>query len=143
MKAVLILVACLLPFSFSTGGSKMKLLCRKWQQVGIRPFGREYTPVDRSMAEVLVFSEDGSYTEELDVSMHIKGQWRFNSDSTKLAFAITEMNGTPMSDLSLSEAIPADSIILLTADTLIYGRLANYGKEKIYGHEDSYFVRAE
>jgi len=141
MKAVLLLIACLISFASVPGGKK-SLICHKWHQVGIKAFGKEYTPVDNSMAENLVFNPDGTYSQDFSGTL-TKGKWKFNRDSSKLAFAITEMNGNPVTDISLADAKAVDSIILLNEDTLIYGRLAYYGKQKVYGHEDSYFVRAE
>ncbi len=129
--------------SAKTIGGKMKLICHKWQQVGIKNFGKEYKPLDRTMGEVMTFNADGTYSEDLDGGNHIKGKWKFNRDSSKIAFAITEMNGEAVTDVSLADARATDSIIVLSNDTLVYGRLARYGKEKVYGHEDSYFVRVE
>ena len=59
----------------------------------------------------------------------------------KLAFALTEVNGTIFHNLSISETKPAESIIKLTPDTLIYSALGYYGKENIYGHDEWYFVK--
>ncbi len=36
---------------------------------------------------------------------------------------------------------PTDSIILLTADTLVVGHLAWFGPEEEYGHDDWYYLR--
>ncbi len=74
-------------------------------------------------------------------SLQIGGVWKFDADSAKLAFALTSMGGTPMASLPLEKTKPTDSILKLTADTLIYGSLAYYGPEKVYGHDDLYFVR--
>jgi hypothetical protein len=51
------------------------------------------------------------------------------------------MNGVTTHDLSLADTNPTDSIIKLTGDTLIYGSLSFYGQQRIYGHDDWYFVR--
>jgi hypothetical protein len=121
--------------------SKFDLVCQKWKQVGIKSFGKDYNPVDKSMTEIIEFKKDGTYEEELYGNIQFKGKWKFSNDSTKLGFEVTEMNGTAMHDLSLADSKPIDSIIKLTKDTLIYGSLGFYGKNQLYGHDDWYFVR--
>jgi hypothetical protein len=121
--------------------SKLDLVCQRWRQVGIKSFHKDYHPLDQSAAEVILIKKDGNYEEEIYSTIKIKGRWKFNIDSSKLAFAMTEMNGTTIEGLSLADTNPTDSIIKLTKDTLIYGALAFYGQQKEYGHDDWYFVR--
>lgn len=131
---------CLILFS-NFPENKTDLLCRKWRQVGIKSFGQEYKAVDLAMSEMISINKNGSYVKVLYGSLEIKGQWKFNSDSTKLAFTVAEFNGVMTPNLSPGDANPTDSIIKLTTDTLIYGALTYYGEDKIYGHDDWYFVR--
>ena len=121
--------------------NKMDLICQKWRQVGIKDFGKDYKSIDKSMTEVIIFKKDGAYDEELYGSLQIKGQWKFSMDSLKLSLVLTEMNGKTLAGTSFDDSKPIDSIIKLTRDTLIYGALVYFGEQKIYGHDDWYFVR--
>jgi len=139
MKLLLIALSFILLSSQQE--SKLKLVCKKWRQVGIKQFGKDYQPVYKSMSEIIEFKYDGTYEEDLYGNVKIKGKWKFSIDSTKLAFEVTEIDGTAMHDLSLTDSKPVDSIIKLTKDTLIYGSLGFHGVNKLYGHDDRYFVR--
>jgi hypothetical protein len=121
--------------------SKLELICHSWVQVGIKPFQKEFHAVNTQQGEVLTFRPDGTYEQLLYGSLSVNGVWRFSSDSTKFAFAVTSMNGNPIKSLPLENTKPTDSLLRLTADTLIYARLAYYGPDQIYGHDDWYYVR--
>ena len=124
--------------------NKTKLLCQKWRQVGIKSFGEEFKLVDKSLAEIIIFKNDGTFEKELYGSLHFKGLWLYNNDSTKLALTLTEMNETKMpSDAAFNNKYANDSIIKLTQDTLIDGQLQYFGQQKIHGHTDIYYVREE
>ena len=73
--------------------------------------------------------------------MKIKGRWKFNQDSTRLAFEVFEYNGTKVPGGHLDKMILTDSVMKLTKDTLIFASRAYYGPKKVYGHTDWYFVR--
>jgi hypothetical protein len=136
-------VVFLLPLFFllplQESGSKAALFCRKWQQVVTKSFSRAYNPVSTEMAKVMEFRSDGSYQEQMFM-LESKGQWKFNADSSKFVISLTELNGQPTKDMSLDDKIATDLIIRLTSDTLIVGEEGYFGPEKIYGHDDWYFV---
>jgi hypothetical protein len=140
MKVLFIILANFLPLTGSHQDSKLDLICQKWVQVGIKNFGKEYKSVDKSLAKNLLLKKDGAYEEGL-YKILIKGQWKFNNDSTKLAFALMEMNGKPMSGLTINDYEPYDSIFKLTKDTLIYGSAGLHGQQRIYGYTVLYFVK--
>ena len=142
MKTILIVLVWLMFFLRTGQDSRLNLFCSTWKQIGLKSFREKYKLVDISMAEIISFKRNGSFTESLYGNLEIKGQWKFNIDSSKFAFTITEMNSQSVKDgFSISDAIPNDSIIKLNSDTLIYDELKYYGKEKIYGHDDLYFVK--
>jgi len=85
------------------------------------------------------FNEDGSYQEEM-FSLKSKGIWQFTADSTMLKIGLTEMNGMQLKGLSFEDSKPTNRILKLTTDSLIIGMEAYYGPEKIFGHDDWYFV---
>jgi len=92
------------------------------------------------MAEVITFKNDGTYDKVLYGQMSIKGDWRFDQDSTKLNMAVTTVNGARVGGMTIKESKPIDTILRLTKDTLVLGTLAYYGASKEYGHDDLYFV---
>ncbi|MBX7155731.1 MAG: hypothetical protein U0Y96_16345 [Candidatus Kapaibacterium sp.] len=142
MKLTLITLLSILLLSFSELNHKTDLLCQRWRQVGVKYFGKDYKAIDKSMSELIWFKQDGTFDKELYGSMKFKGKWLFSKDSTKLALAITEMNGMAMPGQDLFDNKYAnDSLIKLTKDTLIDGQLKYFGKEKTYGHDDIYYVR--
>lgn len=118
----------------------MHLACHQWKQVGIKSFGKKYQAVSAS-EKVMTLDRSGTYEETLYGQMKIKGRWKFNQDSTRLAFEVSEYNGTKVPGGYLDKMIPTDSVMKLTKDTLIYASLAYYGPKKVYGHTDWYFVR--
>ena len=140
MKVILLtLISFFLVPGTKTGG-KMALVCGKWKLVGIQSSGKEYKTVDNGMSQTIIIKADGTFDEELYGTMKVKGQWKFSKDSAKLAFGVTEMDGNTMEGLA-PDTKPTDSIIKLTADTLVYGSVKYFGKQKIYMHDDMYFVR--
>jgi hypothetical protein len=141
MKLISITLISILLFLIPMHDTKLNLLCQQWRQVGIKYFDKDYKPIDRSMSETIIVKKDGTYEKELHATLKFKGKWKFSNDSSKLAFSITEMNGTVTSNLSIENTKPTDSLIRLTIDTLIIGRLAYYGVHKIYGHDDWYYTR--
>jgi hypothetical protein len=120
--------------------SRMQLVCHKWKQVGLKPFGKSYQAV-RASDKVMTLDRSGKYEETLYGNLKIKGRWKFNQDSTRLAFEPYEFNGKTVPSGYLDKILPTDSLMKLTKDTLIYASLAYYGPKKVYGHDDWYFVR--
>ena len=133
----LLALFALLPLQES--GSKSALFCRKWQQVGIKFFDKAFQPVSSQMAKVMEFRSDGSYQEQMFM-LESKGVWKFNTDSSKYVISLTEFNGQPTKDMSLDDKKATDLIIKLTVDTLIVGQEKYFGPDKIYGHDDLYYV---
>ena len=72
----------------------------------------------------MTLDRSGNYEEALYGQMKIKGHWKFNQDSTQLAFEVFEYNGTKVPGWYLDKMIPTDSVMKLTKDTLIYASLA-------------------
>lgn len=138
-----IILAIFLFFTFCfLTDNKTKLLCQRWRQIGIKSFNKDFKLVDKSLAETIIFKSDGTFEKELYGSLHFNGLWLFNNDSTKLAMTLTDMNGTKMpSTEPFTNKYANDSIIKLTQDTLIDGQLQYFGANKIYGHDDIYYVR--
>ena len=128
---------------FAQVGTKAQMLCKTWVQVGFKPFGKSYMKVDSSAGKVVTFEANGRY-DEVDYGMlKFGGSWKFNADSSKLAVAMDEMNGQKVANvLPLADTPPTDTLLILTPDSLVYGAEAYYGPNKIYGHDDSYFVPA-
>ena len=142
MKSTFIILTFLLLFKSPGQDSKIDLLCHKWRQVGMKSFGKNYHQVDKSMSELISFDENGTFEKELYGTLKFKGKWLFSNDSTKLALGITEMNGNPLLDTArFGNKYANDTLIRLTKDTLIDGHLSYFGNNKIYGHDDYYYVR--
>ncbi|HTB52843.1 MAG TPA: hypothetical protein VK718_08720 [Ferruginibacter sp.] len=140
MKTLLIILALLAFVSFQTDNKS--LLVGTWKQFGYKAHGSTEikTTIDNCSNKIMTFSEDGSYEEEMNC-LQSTGKWFLNSDQTKFDFTLTSFNGM---------AIPASGdttkrinklIIKLNKDTLIFGEEAYYGNNKVYGHDDWYFVR--
>jgi len=110
----------------------------------MKNFSENYKAVDKSMAEIIRFKQDGTYDKDLYGSLHFKGQWLFSNDSSRIALRITEINGRvlPGND-SFNNEHATDSIIKLTQDTLIIGQLKYFGPGKKYGHDDVYYLSEE
>lgn len=121
--------------------SRLGLICDVWKQIGAKNHNSDYKPLEASMAEILSLKNDGTFEKNLYGSLKFTGKWKFNSDSTKLSFAMQTMNGQPLADMSLDKVKPTDSIIKLNADTLIIGSLKYIGSQSTYVHDDRYYVR--
>ena len=117
------------------------MISQKWLEVGLKAFGNEYKPVDKSLVQIITFHKNGTLEKELYGNLKFKGIWKFSSDSNKIAIELTELNGNKLKGLSLNEIKPTDSILKLTRDTLILGALGEYGHLRVHGHDDRYFVR--
>ena len=142
MKSTFIILTLFLLFKSAGQDNKIDLLCHKWKQVGIKSFGKNYHQIDKSMSELISFDRNGTFEKELYGTLEFKGKWLFSNDSTKLTLAITEINGNPISDTTpFDNKYANDTLIKLTKDTLIDGHLAYFGNDKIYGHDDYYYVR--
>ncbi len=64
MKFVMFTLCFLLCLG-TTADSRKNLICHKWKQIGLKQFGKAFTPVDASMAEILTLKTDGTYEELL------------------------------------------------------------------------------
>ncbi len=118
------------------------MLCQKWRQIGIKNFDKDFHEIDKSMSDVIWFKKDGTFEKELYGNLKFKGEWLFSNDSSKLALEINEMNGTPMpGNDPFNNRFANDSILKLTNDTFIDARLAYFGNQKIYGHDDICYIR--
>lgn len=139
MKIILastLLLLLLLPQSVN-----FDLLLHKWKKVGTKDFGKEYQATNNSLGEILTIKDDGTYQQVIYGQMKFSGNWKYDRVKSKLAFAVTEMNGKVMFSMSINEVKPTDSIVRLTTDTLIKASLKYYGPKKVYGHDDTYYVR--
>ena len=141
MKTILFTLSILLLFGPAQKVSKADMISQKWLEVGLKAFGNEYKPVDKSLVEIITFHKNGTLEKELYGNLKFKGIWKFSSDSNKIAIELTELNGNKLKGLSLNEIKPTDSILKLTRDTLILGALGEYGHLRVHGHDDRYFVR--
>lgn len=125
--------------SFDNDQGQIDLFCHTWRQVGFMRNGdNKIKSVDKEMGKRIQFKKDGTF-EEIMYNLKGKGLWEFNEDSTKFGLKMTDYNG-----MNVSNSLPIAKnilIIKLTADTLVYGTEAYYGKEKKYGHEDWYFIK--
>ena len=142
MKPILI-TACIILFAARTSDSKWNLICHQWRLIGIKSFGKDFKPAKDPKDEVLTFLADATYEKLLYGQLKIKGEWQFKSDSSKLVFSVTSMNGSAVTSLPIANSLPSDSIIKLTPDTLIDARIAYFGPQKEYRHDDWYYVRID
>lgn len=126
-----------------TNDSKFELLCHTWRMVGMKPFKGDYHPAKSPEDEILTFKKDGSYEQVLYGQLKMGGKWNFTADSSKFYFSMTSLNGASVPSLPSPKEFANDSIISLTADTLIEARIAWYGPKKEYGHTDVYYVRVD
>ena len=128
--------------SMKADNGKRDLLCHKWIQVAFKRNSETApTPVDRSMAKTCVFNPDGGYVELM--GMKASGHYFLNATQTKIAFQYEMINGKAFT-LSGDTTKHYNYIILkLTKDSLIYGQEALYGEQRVYGHDDWYFVRKD
>ena len=141
MKKYLLCALAIILLSVQT--DKKSLLCHKWMQFALKSHDDQALKlIDKSMAKECEFREDGYYQETMyNGKMKISGKWFFNTDQTKMDYTMTEMNGQKLPEFPGAEEHIHKIILKLTADTLIYGSEAYYGKDRVYGHDDWYFVR--
>ena len=100
--------------------------------------------INKSMAKEIVFKADGTFEDAIyNNQFKTTGNWFSNDDTTKMEFMLSSING------KLIPPFPEKSrhfniiILKLNADTLIYGNEVYKGKDMIYDHADSYFVRKD
>jgi len=139
-----ILLAGLVLLSMQPGNTDQKLLfCHKWRQFAFkRATDSVVKSIDPSMAKTCLFRDDGYY-EENYLNIISSGKWFFNADEKKFGLIIDTFNGTKFPGQD-SLKPPANIVVLkLTKDTLIYGNDIYTGPNRVYGHDDSYFVRAD
>ncbi len=142
-KISLIIFSCLLLSMRKDDNDKKTLLCKTWRQFAYKAF-KDITPkiVSGQMSKVMTLKQDGTYEEEM-FALKSSGKWVLNQEQTKIGIIINSINGETYNnqDTFLNNT---DKVILkLTSDTLIFGAEAYYGPDKIYGHDDWYFVKAE
>lgn len=121
------------------------MLCHRWIQFASKN-NSEYSPkkIDNSLAKECYFHTDGSYEESSYYgNLKISGHWFINSDQSKLELTMEEMNGKHIQSFRDTTRHYNLIILKLTKDTLIYGMEAYYGTNKVYGHDDWYFVRKD
>ena len=104
-------------------------------------FHKDYMPTKSKEDEVMTVQKNGTYEKILYGQLKMEGNWKFTSDSTKLLFSLSSMNGAPVKDMPMDKAKATDSILRLTADTLIIAQLAYFGPKQEYGHDDVYYTR--
>lgn len=136
--SLLIITSFLLP---SQDAKKEQMLCKKWHQIGSKSFGKPYKELNGCMGEQIEFRQDGSFSKTVYCTLNFAGQWRFNSDSTKLNIALTEMDGKHVDKtMNIEQTKPTTIILFLSNDSLILGKEVYYGKDRKYGHDDSYYI---
>jgi hypothetical protein len=119
------------------------LLCHKWIQFAFKQNAASSPQmIDKSMAKESIFKADGTYEDVMyDNKFKASGNWFLNEDQTKLEFTISSVNGKDIPPFPETTKHYNIIIFKLNKDTLIYGQEAYYGKNKVYGHDDWYFVR--
>lgn len=132
MLRSLILSACIGLMTIKTAENKLDTISHTWRWVGVKTHKGDYKPVFTEKDEVMTLHPDGTYEKLLYGQLKMTGNWGFSPDSLKLSFAFA----SPPQKVYYN-----DSIILLTADTLVIGHLMWFGPEKEYGHDDWYYVR--
>jgi hypothetical protein len=125
--------------------NRKEMLCHKWIQFAFKNNGSDSPKaIDNSMAKECDFHSDGSYEESsYNNTLKISGHWFTNPDQSKIGFTYEQMNGQKLPVFPDTTKRYNMVIIKLTKDTLIYGQEAYYGKDKVYGHSDWYFVRKD
>jgi len=99
---------------------------------------------DKSMAKKIIFKADGTYEDAIyNDQFKTSGNWYLNEDETKMEFTISSINGKDVPPFSEKSRHFNIIILKLNADTLIYGNEVYKGKDMIYDHFDSYFVRKD
>lgn len=139
MKILSSIFTLLLLVSFQS--ENKSLLIGRWRQVGFKAHNSNDITIktDECSTKTMFFNADGTYEEEM-YCLKSTGKWFLNKDRTKFDCTITNFNGMELP--TFHDTTKFTNVILkLTNDTLIYGNEAYYGKDKIYGHDDWYFVR--
>jgi len=141
MGRFLVIGLLILPTSGLFGQRKIDLICGEWIQFGFKPNKDKAIRIltEDCSKKKCEFNRNGNYSEDMFCLKEL-GKWTFNSDSTKLGFKTTEFMGQKLTDNSAIKSFTT-IIIRLTADTLIYGHEGYYGNERVYGHDDWYFVK--
>ena len=124
------------------------MLCHHWTEVAFKAdIDAAVKPVDASMAEDIMFKQDGTYNKTLyDGRMKITGNWYLNSNETKMDLTISSLNGKDVSQFNDTTRHFNIIILKLSSDTLIYGEEFYRGKEggpMVYNHSDRYLVRKD
>jgi hypothetical protein len=83
MKTIIITFIGCLFFSGSVQDSRLDLICRSWNQTGIKSFGKNYQSMDKSLAEIISLKKDGSFQKKLYGTLLFKDssflRWRVGS----------------------------------------------------------------
>lgn len=118
------------------------LLIGTWSQFAFKPHNSSQIKEIPAgcMSKTISFQEDKTYEEELFCTKS-SGFWYLNDDKTKLGFTLNKYNGQVLPVPKESKKYTNILIIKLTRDTLVYGSEGYYGNERIYGHDDWYFVK--
>lgn len=137
------LIVVVLLLSMKSDNDRKQLLCQKWLQFALKLHDASSPrAIDRSMAKESAFKADGTYDDLMyNGALKTSGEWFLNDDQTKMEFTITSLNGKAMPPFPETTKHYNIIILKLTKDTLVYGQEAYYGKAKVYGHDDWYFVR--
>jgi len=140
MKLISLILITL--FSIATlQDSKLNLICQKWRLFGLKECDKANSLIRESRASTLVINRDGTYERNIPDMYRTKGEWHFNSDSSKLMFMILERQGKGMEPRSLEPKF--DSIVKLTRDTLIYCSSNFNYKQKKLEYTNWYFVKEQ
>jgi hypothetical protein len=141
MKTLITLFILITSVSFKTQEQK-SLLIGKWKQFAWKAHdSKELKKTDEECAnKKITFEKNGSYKEEM-YCLKSTGQWYFNSDQTKIGFTLETFNGMKSPPSNSQKKYTNTIILKLTKDTLIYGHEGYFGNDRIYGHNDWYFVR--
>jgi hypothetical protein len=120
------------------------LLIGKWKQFAFKANGaKEVLKTDEDCAnKKSIFNKDGTYSEDM-YCLKSGGKWYLNSDRSKLCLTLNNFNGTVLPESTDTTKSFNIIILRLTEDTLIYGTEGYYGENKVYGHDDWYFVRVQ
>jgi hypothetical protein len=139
MKIFCIILTSFILFLIKGQDSKQDLFCHRWVEIGYKYYGEKtLQQVNPEVLKTIQFFKGGTFTEESYIEK-ATGNWIFNSDTTKFGIEYTLYNNQHIGNLM---PITTTSLIIkLTEDTLIYGEEGKFGHDKVYGHDDYYFVR--
>ena len=142
MKQGLISLVILTSLNLFGQNSKLDMFCNQWIQYGYKSHSDSLVKIiskDCSKKKC-EFNKNGNYFEDM-YCLKSYGNWTFNIDSTKFDYIYTEFMGQKIKKESSETHYYNHIIIKLTSDTLIYGNEGYYGNNKIYGHDDWYFIK--